>query len=152
MKVLVAFYTSTGKTETMAEYIAEGVRITGNEADVRKIGDLKDPAELAGYDGLIFGSPTFSLDAPHPMKSFLSRLGKGLEGKSGGAFGAYAHDVGYEHDTHAPAIILDLLEKEHKMKPFELGPFALKEDMIGTDEGRKACQDYGRVFAEKLGA
>ena len=150
MKVLIAYFSTTGKTETMAQYIAEGVRFAGQEAAIRKIEDVKDPKELAGYDGYIFGTPTFSLDVPAPVKSFLSAAGKALEGKPGGAFGSYTHDVGYEHDSHAPSLILDLLEKEHKMKPFELGAFALKEDVIGTSEGMKACQDYGRVFAAKL--
>jgi hypothetical protein len=36
------------------------------------------------------------------------------------------------------------------MKPFELGPFILKEDVVETGEGMKTCQDYGRVFGEKL--
>jgi len=36
------------------------------------------------------------------------------------------------------------------MKPFELGAFTMKEDLIGTSEGMKTCQDYGRVFGEKL--
>jgi hypothetical protein len=75
-----------------------------------------------------------------------------LEGKLGGAFGSYAHDVGYRHDTYAPAIILDSVQRDGKMKPFELGPFTLKEDIIETAEGIKTCQDYGRVFGEKLGS
>ena len=36
------------------------------------------------------------------------------------------------------------------MKPFELGPFTLKEDIIRTSERTKTCQDYGKVFGEKL--
>jgi len=32
-KVLVAYLSRTGKTEKMAEYIAEGIRFTGNTAD-----------------------------------------------------------------------------------------------------------------------
>ena len=68
----------------------------------------------------------------------------------GGAFGSYAHDVGYKHDTYAPAIIFDTLQNTCKMDPFELGPFALQEGTIKTSEGMKACQDYGRVFGEKL--
>ncbi len=57
MRVLIAYYSATGKTEKMAEYIAEGVRFSSHEAVVKKIGDIKDAAELAGYDGYIFGSP-----------------------------------------------------------------------------------------------
>ncbi len=153
MKVLIACYSETGKTAKMAEYIAEGVRFSGHKAAVKKIGDIKNAAELVGYDGYIVGSPTFSLDIPKPVQEFLSTVvNANLKGKLGGSFGTYTHDVGYQHDSHAPAKILDILQNEHKMKPFELGPFVLKEDVVDTSEGMQTCQDYGRTFGEKLGA
>ncbi len=150
-KVLIAYFSATGTTEKIAEYIAEGVRFSGQEAVVKKTRDIKAATEIAKYDGYIFGSPTYSLDVPKPMKAFLSIVEKaGLEGKMGGTFGSYTHDVSYKHDNYAPAIILDTLERVCKMKPFELGPFTLKEEAIETSEGMRACQDYGRVFGEKL--
>ncbi|MBI4181081.1 MAG: flavodoxin domain-containing protein [Chloroflexi bacterium] len=150
-KVLIAYFSSTGKTETMAQYIAEGVRFSGHEAVVRKMLEIKDVKGLSGYDGYIFGSPTFMVDLPKPVKTFLLLTQNAkLEGKISGAFGSYRHDVSYKHDAYAPAIIFNVLQKENKMKPFELGPFNLKEDSVETREGMKACQDYGRVFGEKL--
>jgi flavodoxin len=150
-KVLIAYFGLTGKTEMMAQYIAEGVRFSGQEAVVKKIEAANTPAELAGYDSYIFGSPTYSLDVPQPVKTFLSMAGKAnLEGKMGGAFGPYSHDVSYRHDANAPAIILDAMQNVLKMDPFELGPFNLREDIVDTSEGMKTCQDYGRAFGEKL--
>jgi flavodoxin len=150
-KVLIAYFSAAGATEKMAMYIAEGVRFSGHEAVTKKIGDFKNEREISGYDGYIFGSPTYSQDMPKPMKDFLLMAERAkLEGKMGGAFGPYAHDVGYRHDTYAPAIILNSMQRACKMKPFELGPFILKEDIILTVDGMKACQDYGRVFGEKL--
>jgi flavodoxin len=150
-RVLIAYFSAGGETEKMAGYIAEGVRFSGNEAVTRKIEDLKSEAELSGYDGYIFGSPTYSQDMPGTMKEFLKMAGRAkLEGKMGGAFGSYSHDVGYSHDKYAPAIILDVMQKAGKMNPFELGPFTLKEDILETGDGMKACQEYGRVFGEKL--
>ena len=35
-KVLIAYYSRTGMTEKMAEAVAEGVRFSGNGADVKK--------------------------------------------------------------------------------------------------------------------
>ena len=149
-RVLIAYFSATGTTEKMAGYIAEGVRFSGHDAVTGRIGDI-EATEIAGYDGYIFGSPTYSLDVPEEVKIFFGVVKKAdLEGKTGGAFGSYAHDVGYKHDTYAPAIILDTLQHTCKMKPFELGPFALKKDVVETSEGMKACQDYGRVFGEKL--
>ena len=150
-KVLIAYFSSTGKTETMAQFIAEGIRFSGQEAVIKKIEEIKSATDLAGYDGYIFGSPTFSLDLPKPVKTFLSLTQKvKLEDKIGGAFGSYRHDVSYKHDAYAPAVILSTMQVEHKMKPFELGAFNLQEDNVETREGMKTCQDYGRIFGEKL--
>ncbi len=151
-KVLIAYFSASGETQKMAEYIAEGARFSGNEATTRKTADIKNAEDLAGYEGYIFGSPTFSQDVPGQMKTFLQMAAKAdLKGKLVGAFGSYRHDVGYSHDKSAPPIIIDTLQRENGMTPFELGPFLLKEDVIDTSVGIQACQDYGRVFGEKLG-
>ena len=150
-RILVAYFSLTGRTEKMAEYIAEGIRFSGQEAVVKRIEDLTAATDLEGYDGYIFGSPTYSLDVPQPMKMFLSMAQQAkLERKLGGAFGSYTHDVSYKHDAYAPAIIFNTMQNVHKMQPFKLGPFNLNEATVETIEGMKACQDYGRVFGEKL--
>ncbi len=150
-RVLIAYFSSTGRTEMMAQYIAEGIRISGHEAVLKKVADIKTPDELVGYDGYIFGSPTYSLDVPEAMKTFLLVVDKaGLEGKLAGAFGSYTHDVAYKHDAYAPAIILNTLLDVSKMESFELGPFNLKEELVETSEGMKACQGYGKIFSQKL--
>ena len=54
-KVLVAYLSRTGKTEKMAEYIAEGIRFTGNTADLRKIFEIKNETirdSLKNFAGL----------------------------------------------------------------------------------------------------
>ena len=145
-KVLIAYFSLTGKTEMMAQYVAEGVRFSGNEAVVRKMSEIKSADDLAGYDGYIFGSPTYYLDAPEPVKTFVF-LGRkaGLEGKLGGTFGSYTHD------GNAPKIVLDTMQHVYNMEPFELGPFNLKESLVETTDGMRACQAYGRALGEKLG-
>ena len=144
-KVLVTYFSLTGKTEKMAEYIAEGVRFSGQQAVIKKISDIKSANDLAGYDGYIFGSPTYHRDMAEPMKTFLFLAKKAnLEGGLAGAFGSYTHS------GDAPAIIFDTMQYVYKMVPFELGSFNLKEAVIETGEGMRSCQDYGRVFGEKL--
>jgi len=146
-KVLIAYFTLTGKTEKMAEYIAEGVRFSGPQAVTKKISDIKTANDLNGYDGYIFGSPTYHRDMAEPMKTFLFLAKKAsLEGKLAGAFGSYTHS------GDAPAVILDTMQYVYKMQPFELSSFKLKEAVVETTEGMRACQDYGKVFGEKLGA
>ncbi len=41
-KVLITYYSRTGKTEKMAEYIAEGVRFSGNSAEIKKLSERKN--------------------------------------------------------------------------------------------------------------
>ena len=144
-KVLIAYFSLGGKTEKMAEYIAEGIRFSGQQAVIKKISDIKSANDLAGYDGYIFGSPTYHRDMAESMKTFLFLAKKAnLEGKLAGAFGSYTHS------GDAPAIIFDTMQYVYKMVPFELGSFNLKEAVVETGEGMRSCQDYGRVFGEKL--
>jgi flavodoxin len=70
-KVIVAYVIRTGKTERMAEYIAEGVRLCGNAAEVKKVSEIKNEKQLDGYDGYIFGCPTYHRDMTENMKTFL---------------------------------------------------------------------------------
>ncbi len=129
----------------MAEYVAEGVRFSGQQAVTKKISEIKSAADFVGYDGYIFGSPTYHRDIADPMKTFLFLARKAeLEGKLGGAFGSYTHS------GDAPTVIFDTMQYVYKMKPFELGSFNLKEAIVETTKGMRACHDYGRVFGEKL--
>lgn len=143
-KVLIAYFSLAGNTEKMAEYIAEGVRFSGQQATVKKISAIKKPEELDGYDGYIFGSPTYHLDMAAPVKTFLFLAKQAnLEGKLAGAFGSYTHT------GDAPGLVLDTMEHVYKMERCDLGSFKLIESEI--DSSTRACQDYGRVFGEKLG-
>ena len=75
-KVLVAYTSRTGKTEKMANYIAEGIRFSGNDAVLKKISEVKDEKALAGYDGYVFGCPTYHRDMTAGMKTFLQKFGR----------------------------------------------------------------------------
>ena len=144
-KILIAYVSISGNTQRMAEYIAEGARFSGCEVVLKKASDIKKKEDLTGYDGYIFGSPTYHRDMTGNMKTFLF-LAKAanMEGKLAGAFGSYTHS------GDAPALILETMQYVFKMDVFELGSFNLKEDKLETEEGMRSCQDYGRVFGEKL--
>lgn len=145
-KILIAYDSRTGKTEKMAEYIAEGIRISGNEAELKKITTIKNEKELQGYDGYIFGSPTYHRDMIGTMKTFLFLVQKArLEGKMGGAFGSYTHS------GDAPKLIFDTMENVFRMKMTDLGSFNLLENLVEDTEGLRACQDYGKALGEKIG-
>jgi flavodoxin len=75
-KILVAYVSLTGKTQQMAEYIAEGIRISGHEAEAKRITQIKNEKDLLGYDGYVFGSPTYHRDdREHEDLSFSGKKG-----------------------------------------------------------------------------
>ncbi len=144
-KVLIAYISRTGNTKLVAEHLAEGIRMTGNEVVVKKIGDIDKAEELEGYDGYLLGSPTYHLDMMNPMKTFLFLMEKpNLKGKLAGAFGSYTHS------GDAPKIILDTMVHVFKMRASSLGTINVLEDVVDTAEGRKIGHDYAKTFGAEL--
>ena len=147
MKILIAYDSRTGHTEKMAKYMSEGVRFAGSEVEVKKISEIKKEGDLQGYDGYLFGCPTYHRDMTQSMKTFLFLAQKAnLNGKVGGAFGSYTHS------GDAPKYIYDTMQYVFHMNMTDLGSFNLKEGMADKADGMKACQDYGRAVGEKLSA
>ncbi|MEJ2039954.1 MAG: flavodoxin domain-containing protein [Desulfosarcinaceae bacterium] len=144
-KVLVAYISRTGMTEKMAQFIAEGIRMNGHEVDIKKIAELKTEKDLQGYDGYVFGSPTYHRDMTAGMKNFLFLAQKAnLTGKMGGAF------CSYTHSGESGPMIFDTMQHVYKMDVVDLGSLNLKEHAIDTPEGVKACQEYGKTLAAKF--
>lgn len=123
-KVLVLYYSSYGHVETMAGAVAEGARsVDGTEVTVKRVPELvpekearesgikldqeaplAEPAELADYDAIIFGTPTRYGKMAAPMSNFLDQTGalwmKGaLIGKVGSAFTSSATQHGGQETT-----------------------------------------------------
>jgi len=142
-KVLIAYESRKGHTEKMANYIAEGARMVGNEVEVKTLGALKNEDDIRGYDAYLFGCPTYHRDMTNSMKTFLFLADNaGLGGKIAGSFGSYTHS------GDAPKLILDTMENVFHMNATNLGSFNMLEDKIETDEGMRACQQYGRAVIE----
>jgi flavodoxin len=144
-KVLVGYTSRTGNTEKMAQYIAEGVRFAGHQAELKNISDIKNAKDLAGYEGYVFGCPTYHRDMTGGMKQFLFIAEKAnLWGKIGGAFGSYTHS------GESVPMLYDTMLHVFKMDMIDLGPLSLKEAIISSSEGAKACQDYGKAIGERF--
>jgi len=144
-KVLIGYYSRTGKTEKMAEFISEGARLAGSSAELKKISEIKDEKDLGGFDGFVFGCPTYHRDITAGMKSFLFLAEKAnLVGKIGGAFGSYTHS------GESADMIYDTMLYVFKMDMVDLGALNLKEQIIETNEGSRACQDYGKAIGQKF--
>jgi len=141
-KVLVVCATRTGETLRIGELIAEGIRLSGHEATVMNVNAIKKETDLQGYDGLVFGSATYHGDMIQGMKTMLFLAEKaGLEGKVGGAFGAFGWS------GEAPDRIFNTMKNIFKMNMVG-GPLRLKASSLGG--GVQMAQSYGREIAEKL--
>lgn len=141
-KVLVVCATRTGETLRIGELIAEGIRFSGHEVKVMNVNAIKKEADLQGYDGLVFGSATYHGDMIQGMKTMLFLAEKaGLEGKVGGAFGAFGWS------GEAPDRIFNTMKNIFKMNMVG-GSLRLKASSLGG--GVQMAQDYGREIAGKL--
>ena len=144
-KVLVAYSSRTQKTETMANYIAEGLRMSACQVDVKPISAIENEEDITGYDSYVFGCPTYHKDMTGGMKQFLFKAEKAqLVGKFGGAFGSHTHS-----GESAP-MIFDTMLHVFKMDVTDLGPLNLTEAKVLSDEGMKACQAYGKALSEQF--
>jgi flavorubredoxin len=141
-KVLIVYASRTGESEKIANLIGEGIRISGMEANVVKVTDIKKEADLQGYDALVFGSATYHGSMMEKMKTMLFMAEKaGLEGKVGGAFGAFGWS------GEAPDRIFDTMKHIFKMNMVG-APLRLKSSQMGG--GMQMAQDYGRDIAKLI--
>ncbi len=123
-KILVVYYSSYGHVETMAGAVAEGARgVAGTAVTVKRVPELvpaeslarhgykidqeapvAEPAELADYDAIIFGTPTRFGNMAAQMRNFLDQTGglwaKGaLVGKIGSVFTSTGTQHGGQETT-----------------------------------------------------
>ena len=141
-KVLIVYATRTGETQNIAELIGEGIRFAGHDATVASVKEIKNEADLKGYDGYVFGSATYHGEMLQSMKTFLFLAEKAtLAGKVGGAFGAFGWS-GEANDR-----IFNTMK--HVLKMDMVGDtLRLKSSSLGG--GLQMAQDYGRQIAKKL--
>lgn len=89
--VLIAYYTLTGTTQSLAQIVARGAN------EVERVNVTLKPIEavtvedLRNAEGIILGSPTYYANMAGPMKTFIDSIGlehdsEFLGGKIGGAF------------------------------------------------------------------
>lgn len=141
-KVLIVYASRSNETKSIAELIAEGVRISGHEADVKKTSEIKSEDDLKGYDGYAFGSATYHGEMISSMKQILFVAERAeLKDKPGGSFGAYGWS------GEAPGRIFDTMANIYGMKMVS-GPLMLKASWVGG--GIQAAQDYGKSITAMI--
>jgi flavorubredoxin len=141
-KVLILYASRSNETKSIAELIAEGVRISGHEVEMKKTSQIKSEEDLKGYDGYAFGSATYHGEMISSMKQILFIAERAeLKGKPGGSFGAYGWS------GEAPGRIFDTMQHVYGMKMVS-GPLMLKASWVGG--GNKAAQDYGKSITAMM--
>ena len=141
-RALVVYATRKGDTRSIAELIAEGIRFEGGDATVQNVTEIKKEADLAGYDGYVFGSPTYHGEMMQGMKTLLFLAEKSdLATKVGGSFGAFGWS------GEAPGRIYDTMKHVLGMD-MVTGPLMLKSASLGG--GTQMAQDYGREIGKKI--
>ncbi len=141
-KVLIVYATRAGQTKKIAELIAEGIRMGGNETNVVNVTEIKSEKDLHGYDGYVFGSATYHGEMMQGMKTLLFMAEKvPLSGKAGGSFGAFGWS------GEAPRRIYDTMKNIFGMNMVS-GPLMLKSAALGG--GLVMAHDYGKEINKKL--
>lgn len=64
----------------------------------------------------------------------------------GGAFGSHTHS-----GESAP-MVFDTMQHVFKMDMVDLGALSLKEAIVETGDGTRACHDYGKAIRQKFTA
>jgi len=141
-KVLVVYATRTSSTKEIADLVAEGIRFTGVEAVVVEVKEIKSEADLEGYDGYVFGSPTYHGEMLQSMKTMLFLAEKAnLAGKVGGAFGAHGWS------TEAQDRVYNTMKEIFRMEMTQ-GPLLLKSASLGG--AVQMAHEYGKEIGNKL--
>ncbi len=88
-KVLIVYWSGTGNTEKMADFVEIGVREAGAEV-VKKFVTDASAAEIAGFDAVALGCPSMGAEELDPdMELFSDEAKPLLAGKKLALFGSY---------------------------------------------------------------
>lgn len=76
-KLAVIYHSAQGHTEHIAQHVAAGARsVAGIDVYLLKADDIASaPAQLPGFDGFVFGSPTYLGGVSGIFKSFMDSTG-----------------------------------------------------------------------------
>ncbi|MBD3182306.1 flavodoxin family protein [Candidatus Poribacteria bacterium] len=149
-KVLIIYYSRSGNTEAMAEFVAEGVRNEGLNVECKRVQDTK-PEDLLEVDGIILGSPTYYGTMAAELKKLIDESVKyhgKLESKVGAAFSS-SGGVGGGNETTVmemlKALMIHGMIIQGDSKSDHYGPIAVGKP---DDRSRNECIRRGARVAK----
>ena len=88
VKILIVYYSKTGNTKKMAEFVGDGAKSEGVEVALKSV-DQATPEDMLNAEGIVIGSPTYFGTMTAEVKELLDKsvkyFGK-LNGRVGAAF------------------------------------------------------------------
>ncbi|MCK5450159.1 MAG: NAD(P)H-dependent oxidoreductase [Candidatus Omnitrophica bacterium] len=110
-KIAVVYYSKSGNTKKMAEFIVEGAKRNPDvQVDLESVENFPLEKTL-DYDGLIVGSPTYYGSMAYQIKLFFDnsvKFHRKLSGKVGAAFSSAAN-IGGGNETTINSILNAML-------------------------------------------
>jgi len=141
-KILVFYYSRTGRTEKMANAVADGAKASGN---IEVALDYHIQTEdLSSFDAILVGAPTYHHEMPMGIKKLLEEAAEkhiNLKGKVGAAFGSYGWS------GEAPRLVVEVMKYKFEMQVLESPILARDEPSSSV---LKECQDLGKRISEML--
>ena len=126
----------------MAKAVVEGAKNAGNP-DV-ELNYHVEAEELAKFDAILTGAPTYHHDMPMDMKKLFEEAaekGISLKGKVGAAFGSYGWS------GEAPKLLLEIMKNKFEMQVIE-PPLLAK--YVPDEKTLNMCRDLGKRVSETL--
>jgi len=148
-RLLIAYYTGGGNTETMAEEIGKGAEGERVDVEIKRI-ESCSLVDFANADGIVVGSPTYFSNVAWQVKKLIDesialyRKDHQLEGRVGGCFTS----SGTRRDGKDCIKMLELaFGFHHRMKML---PGIIRASGDSEAEVSKMCQKYGAKVARKI--
>lgn len=135
-KVSIIYWTGSGNTEQMANFIAEGAKEAGANVDVAHVSSVKAD-DVQDADILVLGSPSMGVEVieESEMEPFVASLEGKVNGKKVALFGSYGWGDGQW--------LRDWVERMNGYGASVIGEGLIVQGTPAGDE----CREFGKEIA-----
>lgn len=133
-KVAIVFWSGTGNTEAMADFVAEGVSVAGGEASLIQASEFSVD-ELDAYDAFAFGCPAMGSEEleSEEFEPMWDSVEPALSGRKVSLFGSY---------DWADGEWMDLWRERAEQAGVTVQDIVIAKD-YPDDEAASACRALG---------
>jgi len=142
VEVLVLYYSRTGRTESLANAVAEGVKSKGGSAKVKRV-DYVTVDDFISCDAVAFGSPNYFGYMAGIMKDFFDKALSIREKVTGKPAVAFASGGG---SGNAALVSLENMIASFRLDKVTEGVVSKGEP---SEEDLEACKKLGQALTER---